>query len=411
MPHNALAIAFPLAGTKAGRAVATALIALAVFGLLLAAAGKDPFQAYLDTLAYVFGNAYGFSELLVRMVPLMLTATAVALPARIGLINVGGEGQLYMGALFATGGAIAFPEQPSFVLLPLITILGFIGGGLWALLPGLLRAAKLVNETISTLLLNYVAPLIVSYLIFGPWRSAESAAYPEFDRVQRRSKAASLLSYTHSRWTTLRHHLPRALLVLHGEVPLGIGNAGNRRKSGSCAATWHSGLSIHRRRNGYRRRCRGSCGHVGGFRHPGPSGYGALPRIWLRGFPRRLARRHERMGDRVHVVPLRDHRLCRRYPAVHARGAVCGHQCLDGDRALHRIGSATIEEGAKMTAALLAGVVSSAILSAVSLVYAGLGELVSERAGIVNLGVEGLMLIGLRLALPQPRSPAALTLE
>ena len=196
MPHNALAIAFPIAGTKAGRAVATALIALAVFGLLLAAAGKDPFRAYLDTLAYVFGNAYGFSELLVRMVPLMLTATAVALPARIGLINVGGEGQLYMGALFATGGAIAFPEQPSFVLLPLMTLLGFAGGGLWALLPGLLRAARLVNETISTLLLNYVAPLIVSYLIFGPWRSSESAAYPESTAF---SDAARLPAFFHTR--------------------------------------------------------------------------------------------------------------------------------------------------------------------------------------------------------------------
>ena len=54
-----------------------------------------------------------------------------------------------------------------------------IGGGVWALLPGLLRALRLVNETISTLLLNYIAPLIVSYFIFGPWRSPESASYPQ----------------------------------------------------------------------------------------------------------------------------------------------------------------------------------------------------------------------------------------
>ena len=60
-----------------------------------------------------------------------------------------------------------------------MTVLGFIGGAIWALLPGVLRAIKLVNETISTLLLNYVAPLIVSFFIFGPWRSAESASYPQ----------------------------------------------------------------------------------------------------------------------------------------------------------------------------------------------------------------------------------------
>jgi simple sugar transport system permease protein len=170
--------------------------ALSVFALLLAAAGKDPVKAYGDTLIYVFGNAYGFSELLERTVPLLFTATAVALPARIGLINVGGEGQLVMGAVFATGGAMAFSAQPSWVLLPVISILGFVGGGLWAFLPGLLRASKLVNETISTLLLNYVAPLIVSYLIFGPWRSPESAAYPESPAL---AEAARLPAFFHTR--------------------------------------------------------------------------------------------------------------------------------------------------------------------------------------------------------------------
>ena len=161
------------------RAVVIALAALAVFAVLLLAAGKDPLKAYGDTLLYVFGNAYGFSELLVRMTPLVLTAVAVALPARLGLINVGGEGQLYMGAWLATAGALGCDDLPAWALLPLVTALGFAGGALWALLPGLLRAAKLVNETISTLLLNYVAPLIVSFFIFGPWRSPESASYPQ----------------------------------------------------------------------------------------------------------------------------------------------------------------------------------------------------------------------------------------
>ena len=161
------------------RPVGIALVSLAIFAVLLLAAGKDPLSAYRDTLLYVFGNASGFSELFVRMTPLLLTAVAVAFPARLGLINVGGEGQLYMGAWLATAGALGFPGLPAWLLLPLMTVLGFAGGALWALLPGLLRAARLVNETISTLLLNYIAPLIVSYFIFGPWRSAESASYPE----------------------------------------------------------------------------------------------------------------------------------------------------------------------------------------------------------------------------------------
>jgi simple sugar transport system permease protein len=173
-----------------------AIIALAVFASLLVAAGKDPLKAYADTLVYVFGNAYGFSELLVRMIPLLLTAVAAALPARIGLINVGAEGQLYMGAWLTTAGALAFSDQPAFVLLPLLTVLGFVGGGLWALIPGVLRASRLVNETISTLLLNYVAPLIVSYFIFGPWRSPESSSYPESPAFV---AAARLPTFFHTR--------------------------------------------------------------------------------------------------------------------------------------------------------------------------------------------------------------------
>src|ERR1700676_606623 len=126
----------------ASRFALVAALALGVFAAILLAAGKDPLKAYLDTLVYVFGNAYGFSELFVRMIPLLLTAVAVALPARIGLINVGGEGQLYMGAWLATGGALFLAGLAAFVLLPTLTLLGFIGGALWALIPGMLRALR-----------------------------------------------------------------------------------------------------------------------------------------------------------------------------------------------------------------------------------------------------------------------------
>ena len=161
------------------RPVAVTLVALAAFAAVLLAAGKNPLSAYIDSGRYIFGNAYGLSELLVRMIPLLLTSAAVALPTRLGLINVGGEGQLYMGAWLVTAGALHFSGLPSWAMLPLLTILGFAGGAVWAAVPGLLRACGLVNETISTLLLNYIAPLIVSYFIFGAWRSSESSSYPQ----------------------------------------------------------------------------------------------------------------------------------------------------------------------------------------------------------------------------------------
>ncbi|HEX9161826.1 MAG TPA: ABC transporter permease [Thermoanaerobaculia bacterium] len=170
--------------------------ALAMFALILLVAGKDPLKAYIDTFHYTLANAYGFSELLVRMTPLLLAAVAVALPARLGLINVGGEGQLYMGAFAASAAAFAMPQAPAWILLPFVALAGFAGGALWAAVPGVLRAAHLVNETISTLLLNYVAPLVVSYFVFGPWRSTESSAYPQSSQFP---EAALLPSYFNTR--------------------------------------------------------------------------------------------------------------------------------------------------------------------------------------------------------------------
>ena len=147
------------------------LFVLLLFGLILLILGKDPIQSYRDIFSATFGSAYGFSEVIVGMTPILITALAVALPSRAGLINVGGEGQLYMGACLATWGAIAFDHLPSWALLPLMLLLGMLGGALWAFIPGYLKSLGLVNETITTLLLNSVAPKIVAFFVFGFWHS------------------------------------------------------------------------------------------------------------------------------------------------------------------------------------------------------------------------------------------------
>jgi len=147
------------------------LLAFLLFGLILLIFGKDPIQSYKDIFTSTLGSTYGFSEVIVAMIPMLITALAVALPWRVGLINIGGEGQLYIGAAFATWGALTFQNSPAWILLPLMILLGMLGGALWAFIPGYLRAIGLVNETIITLLLNFVAPLIVGFLIFGFWHS------------------------------------------------------------------------------------------------------------------------------------------------------------------------------------------------------------------------------------------------
>jgi simple sugar transport system permease protein len=153
------------------RTIGMAAMTFLLFGLILLLAGKNPIDSYRDILKSTLGSAYGLSEVVVAMTPLLLTALAVALPSRMGLINVGGEGQLYMGALLATWAALQFDGWPVWALLPVMAVLGMVGGGLWAFLPGTLRAHGIVNETITTLLLNSVAPTLVAFFVFGYWHS------------------------------------------------------------------------------------------------------------------------------------------------------------------------------------------------------------------------------------------------
>jgi ABC-type uncharacterized transport system permease subunit len=146
---------------------------------LLLLEGRNPFAAYADIFGTTIGSAYGRSEVLVKMIPLLLCALAVAIPARVGLVNVGGEGQLYLGAWFASWAGLTFTDLPAWLLLPLMLILSMIGGAAWVIGPAILRARGWLNETISTLLLNYVAILFVQFFVFGPWKDPKSANFPQ----------------------------------------------------------------------------------------------------------------------------------------------------------------------------------------------------------------------------------------
>ena len=166
---------FPAGGQKVLQTVARyllmILLAFIMFGLILLIAGKDPLASYKDIFSSTLGSSRGFSEVIVSMIPMLITALAVALPFRVGLINIGGEGQLFIGAAFATFGALTFSGLPAWLLLPLMVLLGMLGGALWAFIPGYLKAIGLVNETITSLLLNSVAPKIIGFLILGFWHS------------------------------------------------------------------------------------------------------------------------------------------------------------------------------------------------------------------------------------------------
>lgn len=152
---------------------------LLVFGAFLLAVGVNPLLAYAAMARSAFGDVYGLGEVVIKTTPFILTALAAALPARAGLVNVGGEGQLALGALAATAAAVFLVGGlPGFVGIPLLLLAGAVGGAGWAALAAFLRVRGRMNETITTLLLNYVAFFTVGYFIHGALKDPKSFNWP-----------------------------------------------------------------------------------------------------------------------------------------------------------------------------------------------------------------------------------------
>jgi ABC-type uncharacterized transport system permease subunit len=158
--------------------IAGVVIFLGLASAFLLAVGRPPLATLATMTVYAFGDGYSTSESLVKATPILLCAFAVILPARLGLITVGGEGQIYFGALLGTSVVVNFPGAPMFALLPAMLALGALGGAVWSGFAGILRARFNVNETISTLLLNYIAVLLVNFAVYGAWKDAASLGWP-----------------------------------------------------------------------------------------------------------------------------------------------------------------------------------------------------------------------------------------
>jgi ABC-type uncharacterized transport system permease subunit len=155
------------------------LMAAILFALFLLAIGKSPAE-FID---YVwrggFGTAFSFQNTLQRSSPLILTALAVAIPARIGLIMIGGEGALVLGG-FASA-AIAVPmvgAVPPIVVIPIMVATALLVGAVWVGIAGYLRYARGVNETISSLLLTYIGVAIMNFFVEGVMRDSSNPNKP-----------------------------------------------------------------------------------------------------------------------------------------------------------------------------------------------------------------------------------------
>ena len=156
-------------------------IGLVLSMLLLATIDVSPWEALTSLLEGAYGSRFALEQSALKAVPLALTGLAVALCLRMRLWNIGAEGQFHAGAIGATWAALTFPTMAAIGLLPLMIAAGMVAGAFWALLAAVPRALWGVNEIITTLLLNYVAILLVAYFVTGPWRSEASFNFPVTD--------------------------------------------------------------------------------------------------------------------------------------------------------------------------------------------------------------------------------------
>lgn len=148
--------------------VCAVLIALAIGSVMLLSLGANPFNGYGTMFNAAFGSLEGIANTSVKSIPLLLVGVGICIAFRANVINIGGEGQMVMGALFSTATALFITGLPSLLMIPLVLVVGAIGGALWGAISGALKAYFNVSEILSTIMLNIVAVQFMNFLLRGP---------------------------------------------------------------------------------------------------------------------------------------------------------------------------------------------------------------------------------------------------
>ena len=191
------------------------MVAAVIAGVVLVASGHNPFATYRQMYEAAVTNDGALSSTFVYATPLLFTGLCAAIAFRMHVWNVGGEGQLYMGAVGASGVGLALAGWPAPLLLAAMVVGGILAGMLWAAIPGLLRAYLRTNEILTSLMLNYVAGLFIYYLIYDStsyWRDLTSPSAKVFPQGKFLTARAS--------WPGL--HLGTATLPMGFLVGIGV---------------------------------------------------------------------------------------------------------------------------------------------------------------------------------------------
>lgn len=144
------------------------MAALLVGAVMLVFLKVNPIEAYLSLWDGAFGSANALAETLVKATPLLLVALGICISFRGNVINIGGEGQMIIGALLATWVGLTFTDLPGWIIIPAAMLAGFLGGAIWGGIPGVLKAYFSVNEILSTVMMNAIAVQLMNFLLRGP---------------------------------------------------------------------------------------------------------------------------------------------------------------------------------------------------------------------------------------------------
>lgn len=168
------------------------ILALAFCGIFMVAQGFNPIIVYAQMFASAFGSGSGFSDSIVTAIPLMLCGLGVSVAFKMNLNNIGAEGQYAMGALTATGFMLFGPDLPAVLQIPIMILIATATGAIWSLIAAIPRAKWNVNETITTLMLNYVALLLLDYVCYGPWKAAGGLNLPYSAKIPKTAYMAEI---------------------------------------------------------------------------------------------------------------------------------------------------------------------------------------------------------------------------
>ncbi len=167
--------------------VLATLAALGVSAFLILLLGVNPLAAYAEGVTGALGETNGVAQTLVKATPLLLVGLGICISFRGGMVNIGGEGQIILGALAATAFALAFRDWPGVLLAPLTLLVGALAGAVWGGVPGILKARLGVNEILSTVMMNQIAIQLMYYMLSGPMIDPEQVAqgtgYPQSEQL------------------------------------------------------------------------------------------------------------------------------------------------------------------------------------------------------------------------------------